>query len=107
VPAPTNSEKIDQLVSNAATQNERVNNLREEFERFRELLGQTETFRHDLDKNLAILEKRVEHLEMAAERRSSRGWQLWLLVLTAIGTSLLNLITNPKIWSYLRHSLPN
>jgi hypothetical protein len=105
VPAPTNSERIDQLVAAAATLDERVSNLRQEFERFRGTLSQAETSRHSLDKTLAVLEKRVEHLEAARESRSSRGWQVWLLILTATGTLLVNLVTNPSIWSFLRSLL--
>lgn len=80
--ARTNSEKIDEIIKEVATLNERLNHAREEIKRL-DLVP--------IRDRLSRLEIRLEQLEGLQSRSRERSWSIILLILSAIVGSLSTL----------------
>ncbi|MEX0939114.1 MAG: hypothetical protein WDZ59_14720 [Pirellulales bacterium] len=90
--AKTNSEMIRELSAVVSTLEERADNTRYEVDRIRNSLDEHSRILTELTVQLREHSTRLDHLHRAEEVRSSRAWNMWLLLVGCILTLIANLV---------------
>jgi hypothetical protein len=104
VPGRTNTEAIRELEGLVKTLEERIQSVRDLMLQMHTGLERTQEDHHRLDKEVAVVGERLKHHGKLLERRSTRNWQIWMALVAALLSLLIQAL--PGLFSYLRPFFP-